>query len=82
MKTKIITYLLLITTFFYGCDKCEETTGTTRKVPYYDIPGLFPYPEGGNAKFLKNKSDTVEFQIYKLHLIILTHNPTARKKFH
>ncbi len=66
MKIKIITYLLLITTFFYGCDKCEETTGATRKVPYYDIPGLFPYSEGGSAKFLRNKLDTVEFQISNL----------------
>ncbi len=61
MKTKTITYLLLLGTFFYACSKCEETTGSTRKVSPLDITLLFPYDNIKTVKFLKNKSDTVIF---------------------
>lgn len=62
MKTKTITYLLLIIFFFYGCSKCKETTGRTETVGRTDLPNLFPYVEGTGVKFLKNKIDTVIFK--------------------
>lgn len=61
MKIKTITYLLLISTFFYGCSKCVETTAAVKKVPYYEIPDLFPYNEIQTLRFLKNKTDTLIF---------------------
>lgn len=62
MEIKTITYLLLISTFFYGCSKCKETTGSTERVSPSDISILFPYKEGDKIKYIRNKKDTVEFQ--------------------
>ena len=61
MKTKTITYLLLFGIIFYGCSKCEETTGRTEILDPSDIPILFPYNDGAKIKFLRNKIDTVIF---------------------
>ena len=51
MVIKVITCLFLITIVFYGCSKCEETTGRTETVSLRDIPGLFPYKQNEKIKF-------------------------------
>lgn len=63
MKIKTFTHLLLIiTTLFYGCSKCEEVTGRTEIVNPSEIAKLFPYLEYEKITFLKNRKDTIIFQ--------------------
>ena len=66
MKTKTITYLLFIATIFYGCSKCEETTGRTETLDLDFQKLLFPYENYKSVKFLRNKKDTITFYNYGL----------------
>lgn len=66
MKIKTLTYLLLISAFFYGCSKCEETTGRTETLDLDIQRLLFPYENNKSVKYLRNKKDTIVFYNYGL----------------